>query len=136
MAIKQKQEEKQSKLWEILKKDYKWESYVFFAISLLVLLLGVLILTGTLTISPSAPLIGGFPTVFAWILVVFGGLTLLYAVYPFFKPAFPELKKITWLKGKKYFGDVIRVFSFIIVFALLFLLYDMFITEILAKIMG
>ena len=136
MAIKQKQEEKTSKLWEILSKDYKWESYVFFFISLIVLLLGCLILTGTLTINANAPLIGSWPIGFAWILVVFGSFTLIYAVYPFFKPALPEIKKVQWLKGKKYFGNVIRVFSFIIIFALLFLLYDMFITEILAKIMG
>lgn len=136
MAIKQKTEQKQSKLMEILSKDYRWESYLFFAISLLVLLLGVLILTGALTINSDAWLVGSFPTTFAWILVVIGALTLIYAVYPFFKPAFPEIKKISWLKGRKYFGNVVRVFAFIIVFALLFLLYDMFITEILAKIMG
>ncbi len=136
MAIKQKKEEKQSKLMEILSKDYRWENYVFFVVSLLVLLLGILILTGTLTINSDAIIIGSFPTTFAWILVVVGSLTLIYAVYPFFKPALPEIKKISWLKGKKYFGNVLRVFTFIIIFALLFLLYDMFITEILAKIMG
>ena len=135
MAIKEKKEDK-SRLLDILKKDYKWEGYVFFFIALLVLLLGVLILTGALTISSDAWLIGGFPTAFAWVLVVLGALTLIYAVYPFFKPAFPELKKISWLKGRKYFANVIRVFFFIIVFASLFFLYDAFIGEILGRILG
>lgn len=136
MAVKEKKVEKKSKLMEILTKDYPWENYVFFTISLLVLILGLLILTGALTISSDAWLIGGFPKVFAWILVVVGALTIIYAVYPFFKPAFPEIKKVSWLKGRKYFGNVVRVFMFIIVFALLFLLYDMFITRVLAEIMG
>ncbi len=136
MAIKEKQVEKKSKLWEILSKDYRWESYVFFLISLVVLLLGVLILVGTISIAEDAFLIGPISNIFAWIMVVFGALALIYAVYPFFKPAFPEIKRISWLKGKKYFGNVVRVFIFIIVLALLFLLYDMFITEVLAKIMG
>lgn len=136
MAIKEKQVEKKSKLLEILKKDYRWENYVFFVIALIVILLGVLILNGTLTISGSAPIIGSIPNIFAWIMVVFGALALIYAVWPFFKPAFPEIKRITWLKGKKYFADVVRVFIFIIILALLLLLYQAFITEILDKIMG
>ncbi len=136
MAIKEKQVEKKSKLLEILGKDYKWESYVFFFISLVVLMLGVLILTNTITISEDAFLIGPISNIFAWIMVAFGALALIYAVYPFFKPAVPEIKKVTWLKGRKYFGNVVRVFIFIIVLALLFLLYDMFITEVLASIMG
>ncbi len=136
MATKEKQVEKKSKLVEILSKDYRWENYVFFIISLLVLLLGVLILTDTITINPDAFLIGPIADIFAWIMVAFGGLALIYAVYPFFKPAFPEIKRVSWLKGKKYFGNVIRVFIFIIILALLFLLFDMFITAVLAKIMG
>lgn len=135
MAIKEKKETK-SKLGEILSKDYKWESYVFFFLSLLVLILGVLILTDTITISSNAWLVGSFPTGFAIILVVIGSLTLLYSIYPFFKQALPEFKKISWLKGKKYWGNVVRVFLFLIVFTLLFLLYDSFITEILQRIMG
>ena len=136
MATKEKQVEKKSKLVEILSKDYRWENYVFFIISLLVLLLGVLILTDTITINPDAFLIGPIADIFAWIMVAFGGLALIYAVYPFFKPAFPEIKRVSWLKGKKYFGNVLRVFIFIIILALLFLLFDMFITAVLAKIMG
>ena len=106
MATKEKQVEKKSKLVEILSKDYRWENYVFFIISLLVLLLGVLILTDTITINPDAFLIGPIADIFAWIMVAFGGLALIYAVYPFFKPAFPEIKRVSWLKGKKYFARI------------------------------
>ncbi len=135
MAIKEKQVEKKSKLLEILSKDYRWENYVFFIISLLVLVLGTLILTNTITINEDAFLIGPIANIFAWLMVAFGGLALIYAVYPFFKPAFPEIKRVTWLKGLKYFGNVLRVFIFVIILALLFVLYDYFITAALGKIM-
>lgn len=136
MAIKEKKVEQKSKLMEILRKDYRWENYLFFTIALVVLLLGVLILNNTLIINEDAFLIGPIADIFAWLMVAFGGLALIYAVYPFFKPAFPEIKRITWLKGKKYFANVIRVFIFIIVLALLLLLFQAFITEILAIIWG
>ncbi len=136
MAIKEKKVEQKSKLMEILRKDYRWENYLFFTIALVVLLLGVLILNNTLVINEDAFLIGPIADIFAWLMVAFGGLALIYAVYPFFKPAFPEIKRITWLKGKKYFANVIRVFIFIIVLALLLLLFQAFITEILAIIWG
>lgn len=136
MAIKEKKVEQKSKLMEILRKDYRWENYLFFTIALVVLLLGVLILNNTLIINEDAFLIGPIADIFAWLMVAFGGLALIYAVYPFFKPAFPEIKRITWLKGKKYFANVMRVFIFIIVLALLLLLFQAFITEILAIIWG
>ena len=116
-------------------KKKPWKIYLI-PIFEYILMLGVLILTGTITINSNAVLIGSIPTIFAWLLVVFGGLALIYAVYPFFKPAFPEIKRVTWLKGKKYFADILRVFIFIVILALLFLLYQYFITEALAKIMG
>ena len=79
-------------------------------------------------------LIGKYPDVFAWVLVVIAGLGVVYALYPFFKPALPEFKKISWLKWPKFLGNVIRVFLFLIIFTLLFLLYDSFIQQILARI--
>ena len=82
------------------------------------------------------PLIGDYPKVFAWVLVGIAGLGVLYALYPFFKPSFPEFKKITWIKGWKFAGNIIRTFLFIIIFALLFLLYDAFFKQLLEKIIG
>lgn len=136
MAVKNKSAEKKSRIWEILAKDYKWESYLFFAVSLLVLTLGILILTGVLTIKESFPVIGKYPKVFSWIMVGFSSFGLLYSLFPFFKPAWPEIKKVSWPSRKTFLGDSIRVFMFLIIFALLFVLYDFFITEIWTLIVG
>lgn len=130
MAVKEKQKEKKSRIWEIITKDYKWQSYLFVVVALMTLILGILILTNVLTVKASFPILGSHPTVFAGILVAFSGISLIYALYPFFKPAWPELKKVTWPTRKSFLSDAVRVFMFLIIFALLFVLYDFFITEI------
>ena len=120
-----KEDNKPSRILEYLKPEHKWENYLFLTVSVIVLMLGVLI---------DFPVIGQNSTVYGWILVVVASLGTLYALFPFYKPCFPEFKKITWLKGMKFVGDIVRVFLFIIIFTLLFLLYDSFISQILGYI--
>lgn len=136
IAKKHAKMEGNSRILNYLKEEHKWENYLFLFVSLVTLVLGALILVKTLSVKPHIPLIGKHPIAFAWCLVVFGGLGLIYSLFPFFKPSFPEFKKVTWIKGWKFFGNVIRTFSFIIIFALLFLLYDAFIQQVLDKILG
>lgn len=130
---KKEKEEGKSRILEYLATEHKWENYLFVVVSLVTLILGTLILTGALVVKEDFPLIGDYPKVFAWILVAFAGFGLLYAIYPFFKPAFPEFKKISWLSGRKFLANVIRVFTFLIIFTLLFLLYDIFISQLLGR---
>lgn len=119
---------------EYLKEEHQWENWLFLVISIITLLLGCLMLNGALQVRKDFPVIGEYPQVFAWILIVLASLGLLYALYPFLKPAFPELKKITWLAWPKFLGNAIRTFVFIIILTLLFMLYDVFIAELLGLI--
>lgn len=123
-----------SRIGEYLKEEHKWESYLFIVIALITLLLGCLILNGSLEVKNSFPLIGDHPTLFAWILVGLSSLGLLYAVWPFFKPAFPEFKKITWLTWPKFLGNLARTFIFMFIFVGLLYLYDAFMSEIFVLI--
>ena len=136
--IEKKQEKKERmgiyRIGEYLKEEHKWENWVFLVVSIIVLLLGLLILNGSLIVRDNFPLIGANPTLFAWILVGVASLGIIYALYPFFKPAFPEFKKITWPTLGKFIGDSIRVFLFIGIFVLLFILYDSLITGVLRLI--
>lgn len=134
MAIKEKNEEKGSKILEYIKTEHKWENYFFMFISICVLLLGVLILNGTLEIKSTVPVIGSFPTTFGVIVLVIAILSLVYAVFPFFKNAFPELKKVTWPRWMLFLGNTIKVFLFLIIFTLLYLMYDVLISELIGKI--
>lgn len=135
MAIKEKKIETGNRLLTYLKEEHKWENYLFVAVSLITLVLGILILTNVLTVKDSFPVIGSFSKGFAWILVVISGIGLLYALYPFFRPSWPELKKVTWLKPLEFLGNVLRVFIFIIFLALLFVLYDKLFYELFDRLL-
>ena len=135
----EKKEEKEGKLGfyrigEYLKTEHKWENYLFVFVSVVTLVLGALILNGTLVVREDFPLVGNHPMVLAWVLIGFASLALLYSLWPFFKPAFPEFKKITWLTLPKFLADTARVFIFLIVLVLLFLLYNSLISGLLANI--
>ena len=126
MAVKEKTQDKPSRIWQYLKETHKWENYVFLFFSVVVLVLGLLILTGTLSVKEDAWLIGSYPKVFAWILVGLAGVFTLYGLYPFFKPAIPELKKVSWLTLGKFVANAIRVLLFLVILTLLFLFSDLF----------
>lgn len=137
----EKKQEKEANLGvyriaEYLKEEHEWENWLFLAISIITLVLGCLMLNGALQVKSDFPLVGEHPTVFAWVLVGLAAVGLLYALYPFLKPAFPEIKKITWLSGSKFLGNAIRTFVFIIILTLLFMLYDVFIAELLDLILN
>ena len=136
--IEKKQQKEASlgvyRITEDLKEEHQWENWLFLGVSIITLLLGCLMLNGALQVRKDFPVIGEYPQVFAWILIVLASLGLLYALYPFLKPAFPELKKITWLAWPKFLGNAIRTFVFIIILTLLFMLYDVFIAELLGLI--
>jgi preprotein translocase subunit SecE len=136
IAKKHAKLEGKSRILDYLKEEHKWENWLFLVVSSITLLLGILILTSVLVVKDSIPVIGDYPKVFAWILVAISGLGLLYALWPFYKPALPEFKKVTWTKGMKFVGNIIRVFLYIFIFAGLFLLYDAFIQEIFERIIG
>lgn len=123
--------EEKSRILEYLKNEHKWENYVLLFLSLFALVLGLLILNGTLQVSADFPLIGNFPKVFAGILVGLAVLAILLSLWPFFKPAFPELKRVTWPRRRDFGADTARVFIFLFILVAVFLLYDAFISRLI-----
>ena len=133
MAIKVKNsnEIKPSKIKEILTTEYKWETYLLGVLSVFAIALGLLIFTDVLTVNDSTPVIGGNGVLFAWIITIVGVVGFVLFAIPLFKPAVPELKKLTFPTFKEFVANATRVFIFIIVLALIFLLYDAFVTAFL-----
>ncbi len=131
-----KVEEQHSRILEYLKNEHKWENYVLLILSIMALILGCLIINGTLEVSESFPIIGNFPKVFAWILIGLSALAILLAVWPFFKPAFPELKKVSWPKARTFGADVARVFIFLVILVAVLLLFDAFVAKLIKFIIG
>src|SRR5690606_1784971 len=64
-------------------------------------------------------LIGDYPDVFAWILIVLGVLSLLLSIWPYYKPSIDELKRVSWTKR----GDLIRNTAIVLLFSVAMALF-------------
>ena len=136
MAIKEKNsnEIKPSKIMEILTTEYKWETYLLGVLSIIAIALGLLIFSNVLTVNESTPVIGGNGTLFAWIITIVGAVGFILFAIPLFKPAVPELKKLSFPTFRVFVANATRVFIFIIVIAAVILLFDSFIGALLGFI--
>ncbi len=134
MAIKQKVEQK-SKLIEVLTKEYRWENLLLGILAVISAALAVSILVGVSWIVPPGadfPIIGGSNFyVFSWVLLVISIFGIILVVYPFFLPAIPELKKISWAGWKKFLDNSTRVVIFLIILTGFLLLFDFLIIRLL-----
>ena len=115
---------KKNRLAEVFMKDYKFEGVILLVLAVIAIILGVLILVGTLAINESIPVLGDYPKVFAWILVGLGVVSLGLAVWPFYKPSVEEVKRVTWPTGKQFLYDSMVVLLFIAVLALFYTAID------------
>jgi preprotein translocase subunit SecE len=126
---------KTSKLREVLSTEYKWETYLIGFLSIFSLTLSLLMLTNVLTIKESTPIIGNNPLIFEILLLVLSIAGLVLFAIPFFRPAIPELSKLSFPTWRVFVANTTRVFIFLFVVVLLFLLYEAFITAFLGKVM-
>lgn len=116
---------KKNRLAEVFMKDYRFEGLILLILAIVAIVLGVLILVGTLTIDANIPVLGDYPKVFAWIFLVgLGVVSLGLAVWPFYKPSVEEVKRVTWPTGKQFLYDSIIVLLFIAVLALFYTAID------------
>jgi preprotein translocase subunit SecE len=139
MAIKQKETEKQSKLLEILTTEYKWENLLLGVLATISGALALMIISGNtlLQINSSFPILGQEPNglIFAWVLFIISVFGLILVIYPFFIPAIPELKKITWPTRPKFIDHSIRVLIFLFILTGVVLLYNILIIRLLGGIL-
>lgn len=133
MAIKEKTEKK-SKLFDVLKTEYKWENVLLAVLASLALAFSLMIINGTLAVKEDFPIIGRFPMIFAWILFSISVIGIVLVVAPFFAQALPELKRISWANWKTTIDAIIKVFTFIILVALMFLGFDYLINLVIGNI--
>ena len=120
MAIKQKEQQPKNKLMEILTTEYKGESLILGILATITAALAVMIIGNVqgFHIPESFPVLGGSPNdmIFAWTVLVIALLGLALVVYPFFLPAFPELRKISWANWVEFLDNSVRVIIFIAIF--------------------
>lgn len=123
MAIREKKEKK-SKVLEVLRTEYKWENVVLAILASLALAFSLMIINGALVVRESFPLIGQYPKVFAWVLFGISVIGIILVISPFMIQAFPELKKISWANWSTSIDAIVKVFVFVLIFALLFVGFD------------
>ena len=68
------------KVVDYLKKEHKWEEYLFIFCSFVVVIVGALILTGNLEIKESQGLLAENPKAFAWVLILIGSAGAIYGI--------------------------------------------------------
>lgn len=128
---KEKQQTKENGILSIFTKEYKYEGLLLLFLSLVAILLGTMVIMGEnsatglpLTINKEVFLIGEYPKVFAWILIILGAMSLILAVWPFLRPSVAELKRVSWPKKGELIQNTATVFAFIVIVAAFFLLSD------------
>jgi preprotein translocase subunit SecE len=135
MAIKEKNTQKQSKLLEVLTTEYKWENLLLGILATLSAALALIIIIGKgpLTISPEFPILGtgNNGLIFAWILFIISIFGLFLVIYPFFLPALPEIRKITWATKKQFLQDAARVIIFTLIVTGFIFAFDLIATQLI-----
>lgn len=117
-------EQKPSKVWDIIMKEYKYESILLVVISIIVMVTSAYIINGTLTIRPDFPVLGDFPLVAAIVILIAGFVGLVLGAWPIFKPSFKEVKRLTPPTPSTFKDHIIKVFTFILGLTAVFLIYD------------
>ena len=125
---KKTEEVKKNKVLEILKKEYPFEKIMLGSLGLIVLILGIYLVQGEiLEIKYTDLWIFNSDlkiTIFSIFVIVIGAVSFLLAVWPFFVPSISEMKKVSWPNKETIINHSSRVFGFIILIGLFFLVID------------
>ena len=119
---------KTNKVIEILKTEYPFERVLLGLLGVLVLILGVYLIEGSvLEIRYTDLWIFNTDTkilIFSIFVIIIGAVSFFMAVWPFFVPSIAEMKKVSWPKRNTITNHSARVFGFIILLSLFFVLID------------
>ncbi len=130
-----KKKEEDSWFIKVLKEEHKWETYLLGFISCVAMGIGALILTDVLVFKPGTPVLSDYPTQIGWIFEIFGIIGFLLFIIPIFKPTKKEIVHLHLPSKKIFGGNVTRVFLFLTIMALVFMLYESVISAILGKLL-
>ena len=129
MAKRDLPEVKPNKIMEILRKEYPFERILLGVLGALVIILGVYLVEGdVLQIRLTSWWIFNTAlkrTIFAVIIILIGTVSFFMAIWPFFVPSFSEMRKVTWPSRSTILNHSARVFGFIILLSLFFVLIDL-----------
>lgn len=138
----------ESRVMAILKKEYAFENWVLGILSPVFILYGVYIITnqfGANVIGLGTSGIGFIDWFFntdlkriivGVFMIVVGALVLIYLAIPFVKPSLIEMKKVNWPTSHKLFESVGKVFTFLFILIVFFVLLDLVLNPLFELIYG
>ena len=95
-------------------------------LALFAIVLGALIVTGTLEIDEKYFLVGLYKgKLFAWILIGLAAISLLFVVIPFYRPSMTEIKHLKTLSRAEFLVNVARTMIFILLMVAFFFVCDL-----------
>jgi preprotein translocase subunit SecE len=122
------QSNKPNRIMEILTTEYKGESLLLVLVSIVIMVVSAYIINGTLVINPDFPIIGNFPLLSTIVFMFSGAVGLVIGSWPLFKPSVIEIKRLTPPSRSVYLDHMVKVFTFILLFLVVFILFDSVIT--------
>ena len=121
-----KADEKPHRILNFLSKEYRGENAVMLFLALFAIVLGALIVTGTLEIDEKYFLVGLYKgRLFAWILIGLAAISLLFVVIPFYRPSMTEIKHLKTLSRAEFLINVARTMIFILLMVAFFFVCDL-----------
>ena len=144
-----------SKIWKFIKEDHKFENWLLFALSLILLVLSIYILYAGIGDAKEASVDSFADQYFdisqsGWgifnkpwkvilissIIIVISVASLVYCIWPVCKPSVKELKFVTWTNKKTLFINSVTVIAFIAFLTVLFYLLDFALVPLAKLIFG
>lgn len=128
---------KKKSLMSVVFKEYKYEGLIFMIIALVGIVVGVELLLGVssngeegLVVNEDFFFIGAYPKLFAWIIIILGTISIIFSIWPYYKPSIGEIKRVTWPTKKIMLENTVITLSFILILAFLFIGYDALLNQV------
>ena len=147
-----KQQEEGNRVLKILTTEYPIDRALVVIMGLLVTVVGYYLVSGHLIPGTTTPYLQIVRTDAWWTKWIFGSDTgimifsifilvmgvgaLILGLYPYFKPSFKEMKRVTWPNGTVIKNHSLRVFGFILFLMAVFVLYNAGLTPLFDWLRG
>ena len=135
--VEKKDKKEKKNFLALIAREYKYEGLILLFLGLVSIILGVMVLIGVksdgsdgLVVNPDVWFIGDQPKAFAWILIILGAVSAVLAVFPYVRPSYGELKRVSWPTKKVMLENTAITFAFILIIAGLFLGYDAILNQV------
>lgn len=148
--VKEKKQTSTSRVWKFVKEDHKFDNWLLFILSLFLLVISILILSGAVSetntfakeyfdISKSGWAVFDAKwkiIVITSVIIAVSAASIVYSLWPVFVPSFKELKFVTWTSKRDLFINSITVLVFIAFLTVLFYALDLGLVPLFRLIFG